>query len=72
MARKKRDPLEAVIEYFETADIVKAQMALTMVQYVLKRRGLTPAPARLRQPKVTMKSRTPSHSEPDRVSGIPF
>ena len=69
MARHRRDPLEAVIAYFETEDIVKAQMALTTVQYLLKARsGPPPALVRQRQPKATSTAKTPSHSVP----GIPL
>jgi len=41
---KKRDPVLAVLEYFQTTDLALAQQALSLVQQIVRRRG-TPAKA---------------------------
>ena len=45
MSTPKKDPVLAVIAYFETADLALAQQTLAIVQQTLKRR--TPAAVRL-------------------------
>lgn len=47
MATKKRDPVLAVLQYFQTADLALAQQALSLAQAVVKTRsGSTSSGAR--------------------------
>jgi hypothetical protein len=46
MATKKRDPVLAVLQYFQTADVALAQQALSLAQAIVKTRSGSASPAR--------------------------
>jgi hypothetical protein len=48
MSTPKRDPVLAVLDYFETADLPLAHQALTLAKAILKRRGPQGPPKRHR------------------------
>jgi hypothetical protein len=56
---RKRDPVLAVLQYFEDADLPLAQQALTLVQQIVRRKSPGQTSGRVR----------PSRAKPRAVAG---